>query len=110
MSDEPKETPGQDWSAVASVGTEAEATLIVGFLENEGIPARTLAKSFSQNPVPADEDLATIEVAVPTGRSEEAAAILAKRDEAFASATEGEATLLTNEGPAEIDPTENGSN
>ena len=110
MSDEPKETPGQDWSAVASVGTEAEATLIVGFLENEGIPARTLAKSFSQNPVPADEDLATIEVAVPTDRSEEAAGILAKRDEAFASATEGEATLLTDEGPAEIDPTENGSN
>ena len=44
MSDEPKETPGQDWSAVASVGTESEATLIVGFLENNGIPARTLAK------------------------------------------------------------------
>ena len=42
--------------------------------------------------------------------TEEAAATLAKRDEAFSSATEGEATLMTDEGPAEIDPTENGSN
>ena len=110
MSDEPGETPVLDWSAVTSVGNEAEATFIVGFLENEGIPARTLAKSFSQNPVPADEDLATIEVAVPSGRFEEASAILARRDEAFATATEGEETLLTDEGPAEIDPTESGSN
>src|SRR5574340_315194 len=110
MSDEPKESPGQDWSAVASVGTESEAALIVGFLESRGIPARVLDRSFSQNPVPADEDLASMEVAVPSDRFEEAAGALAKRDEDFASATEGEATLMTDEGPAEIDPTENGSN
>jgi hypothetical protein len=110
MSDEPKETPGQDWSAVASVGTVEDATLIVGFLENHGIPARTLTRSFTQNPVPADEDLASIEVAVPSDRYDEAMAALEKRDVAFASATEGEATLMTDEGPAEIDPTENGSN
>ena len=110
MSDEPKETTGQDWSAVASVGTEAEATLIVGFLENNGIPARTLAKSFTANPVPADEDLATIEVAVPADRFEEASATLERREVAFASATEGEATLMTDEGPTEIDPSESGSN
>ena len=110
MTDEPKETPGQDWSAVASVGTEAEASLIVGFLENHGIPARTLDRSFSQNPVPADEDLASIEVAVPSDRFAEAEEALAKREDAFASATEGEATLLTDEGPAEIDPSGDGSN
>lgn len=110
MSDEPKEAPGPDWSAVAAVGTEAEATLIVGFLESCGIPARVLDKSFTQNPVPADEDLASIEVAVPSERYEEAAATLEKRDRDFESATEGEATVLTDEGPAEIDPTENGSN
>jgi hypothetical protein len=110
MSDEPKETPAQDWSGVASVGTEAEAGFIVGFLESRGIPARIVARSFSQNPVPADEDLAAFDVAVPSDRFEEAAAALEKRDDAFASATEGEATLMTDEGPAEIDPTENGSN
>ena len=110
MSDEQKEPTGQDWSAVASVGTESEASFIVGFLESRGIPTRIIDKSFSQNPVPADEDLAAIEVAVPSDRYEEASAALEKRDEDFASATEGEATLMTDEGPAEIDPTENGSN
>lgn len=110
MNDETKETPMQDWSAVASVGSEAEATFIVGFLEGHGIPTRIVDKSFSQNPVPAEEGLAAVEVAVPTDRLEEAAVALAKREEAFASATEGEATLMTDEGPAEIDPTETGSN
>ncbi|MBK9966714.1 MAG: hypothetical protein IPP07_18265 [Holophagales bacterium] len=110
MNDEPKEATGHDWSGVASVGTESEASFIVGFLESRGIPTRLVDKSFSQNPVPADEDLSDIEVAVPSDRFAEAAAALEKRDEAFASATEGEATLMTDEGPAEIDPTENGSN
>ncbi len=109
MGDEPKETTGQDWSAAASVGNEAEATFIVGYLENLGIPTRIVDKSFTQNPVPADEDLAAFEVAVPTDRFEEAAAALEKRDDAFASATEGEATVMTDEGPEEIDPSENGS-
>ena len=110
MSDEPSETPVLDWSAVTSVGNEAEATFIVGALESRGIPARIVDKSFSQNPVPNDEDLASIEVAVPVGRLEEAAAALAKRETAFADSTEGEATLMTDEGPAEIDPTGDGSN
>ena len=109
MSDEPKEAPGPDWSAVAAVGTEAEATLIVGFLESCGIPARVLDKSFTQNPVPADEDLAAFEVAVPSDRLDEAASALEKRESDFASSTEGEATLMTDEGPAEIDPTEGGT-
>jgi hypothetical protein len=110
MNDETKETPRQDWSAVTSVGSEAEATFIVGFLESHGIPTRIVDKSFSQNPVPAEDGLAAVEVAVPTDRLAEAEEALARRDEAFASATEGEATLMTDEGPAEIDPTENGSN
>ena len=110
MSDEPKETTEKHWRGVASVGSETDAAFIVGFLESHGVPTRIVDKSFSQNPVPADEDLATVEVAVPIEKYEEAAAALAKRDEAFASATEGEATLMTDDGPTEIDPTENGSN
>lgn len=110
MSDEPKETTGGHWKGVASVGSEADATFIVGFLESRGIPSRIVDKSFSQNPVPADEDLATVEVAVPAERFDEASEALARREEAFASSTEGEATLMTDEGPAEIDPTESGSN
>ncbi len=109
MSDEPKETPAQAWSGVTSVGTEAEAGFIVGFLESRGIPARIVDRSFSQNPVPADEDLAAFEVAVPSDRLDEAASALEKRESDFASSTEGEATLMTDEGPAEIDPTEGGT-
>ncbi len=109
MGDEPKETTGQDWSAVASVGNEAEASFIVGFLEGRGIAARIVDRSFTQGPVPADEDLAAFEIAVPSDRFEEAAAALEKRDDAFASATEGEPTLMTDEGPEEIDPSEDGS-
>ena len=45
MSDEPSEPPSLDWSAVTSVGNEAEATFIVGFLESRGIPARIVDKS-----------------------------------------------------------------
>ena len=49
MSDEPSETPVLDWSAVTSVGNEAEATFIVGFLESRGIPARIgLAEGIAQ--------------------------------------------------------------
>ena len=110
MSDEPSETPVLDWSAVTSVGNEAAATFIVGFLESRGIPARIVDKSFTQNPVPNDEDLAAIEVAVPAGRLEGAAAAPQKRETDFADSTEGEATLMTDEGPAEIDPTGDGSN
>lgn len=110
MSDETKGSPGQDWTAVTSVGSEAEATLIAGFLQEHGVPARIVDKSFSQNPVPAEEGLASVEIAVPNERLEEAAAALARRDEEFASAIEGEATLMTDEGPAEIDPTEPESN
>jgi hypothetical protein len=110
MTDEPKETTEERWQGVASVGSEAEGTFIVGFLESRGIPSQLVVKSFSQNPVPADEDLASVEVAVPAARFEEAAEALAKRDEAFSTATEGEDTLMTDEGPAEIDPTESGSN
>jgi hypothetical protein len=110
MGDEPKGTTGGHWKAVASVGSEAEAAFIVGFLESRGIPARLVDKSFTQNPVPADQDLAAVEVAVEADRFDEASGALERRDEAFASATEGEATLMTDEGPAEIDPTESGSN
>ena len=109
MSDEPRVTTEAHWKGVAAVGSEAEATFIVGFLESRGITTRLVDRSFSQNPVPADEDLASVEVAVPADRFEEAAEALAKRDAAFDSATEGEATLMTDEGPAEIDPTEPGS-
>lgn len=40
-----------DWEIVRTVGTEEEATLIVGFLEAAGIAARVESLRFHQEPV-----------------------------------------------------------
>jgi hypothetical protein len=40
-----------DWEIVRTVGTEEEATLIVGFLESAGIAARVESLRFHQEPV-----------------------------------------------------------
>lgn len=92
-----------DWSAVESVANTAEASLIVGFLENHDIPARVVDKSFHQTPT-TDEDLSPIEVAVPTERLEEARAALARREQAFSEKPGDAESLQTDEGPADIDP------
>ncbi len=102
MTDE-KPAAEERWSGVKSVPSEAEGSLVVGFLESEGIPARLVDRSFSETPT-SSEDLTEIEVAVPADRRAEAEAMLARRETAFEGQTEGEETLLTDEGPAEIDP------
>ena len=102
MTDE-KPAAEERWSGVKSVPSEAEGALVVGFLESQGIPARLVDRSFSETPT-SSEDLTEIEVAVPTDRVAEAEGILSRRDVAFEGQAEGEATLLTDEGPAEIDP------
>ena len=98
MSDE-----NESWSAVERVANESEAALVVGFLQNHDIPARVVDKSFHQAPT-SDEDLSPIEVAVPSDRVEEARRVLDQREAEFAKTTDDDA-ILTDEGPAEIDPT-----
>jgi hypothetical protein len=110
MSDEPRETPVLDWSAVTSVGNEAEATFIVGFLESRGIPARIVDKSFSQNPVPNDEDLASIEVAVPVGPARGGGRGPRQARDRLRRLDRGRGDPDDRRGPAEIDPTGDGSN
>ena len=91
------------WSAVQSAPNESEAALVVGFLESHGIPARVMDVSFHQYPT-STEDLSEVEIAVPTDRLDEARTALDQREKAFASSPEGDATVMTDEGPAEIDP------
>src|SRR5260221_609250 len=92
----------QSWSAVEGVANESEATLIVGFLKGHDIPARVVDRSFHQTPT-GDDELSSIAVAVPTDRLEEARAALERRDLEFESSPEGSETVLTDEGPADID-------
>lgn len=102
MTDE-KPAAEEGWTGVQAVTSTAEAALVVGFLESEGIPARIVDRSFSETPT-SSEDLTEIEVAVPSGRVADAEAILQQREKAFAGQAEGEETVLTDEGLAEIDP------
>jgi hypothetical protein len=103
--DESKKDAEESWSGVESAANNADATLIVGFLESHDIPARVVDRSFHEMPTVGD-DLSPIEIAVPTDRLEEARQVLARRDEAFAASpegAEGSESVLTDEGPAEVD-------
>jgi hypothetical protein len=101
MSEEAKKG---DWVVVESVGSEAEAALVAGFLESEGIPARVVDRSFHLTPTPEDEDLSPIGVAVPGERLREAEQALARRESAFPNARKDAEAVLTDEGPTHVDP------
>ena len=108
MDDEgkPKEPAPEDhWSALEKVGSPSEGAILVGFLEAHGIPARVVDRSFHQTPT-GENDLTPIEVAVPTARLAEAMAALDKREDAFEGSPTGSSSLLTDDGMAEIETTD----
>jgi hypothetical protein len=77
--DEGKERD-ESWVALEGVPNETEGALLAGFLESEGIPARVVDRSFHMTPMPEDEDLSPIVVAVPKDRRAEAEELLASRE------------------------------
>jgi hypothetical protein len=94
----------EDWSIVKVVGSEEEATVVVGFLENSGIPAEVESLLSSEFPTEIG-DLAEVRIRVPAERAGEAAALLNEREDvatgeegalAGAPLTEGD-----GEGPGE---------
>jgi len=93
----------ESWSGVERVANESEAALVVGFLRNHDVPARVLDKSFHQTPT-SGEDLSPIEIAVPTERLDDARRVLETREAAFAASPRESDTVMTDEGPVEIDP------
>lgn len=78
---------GGEWGVVRIVGTEEEATLIVGFLEGSGIPAEVESLVFHQEPVTFGH-LGEARVRVPADRLDEARRLLDEKD---AEAPGGEA-------------------
>jgi len=70
----------ESWVALEGVPNETEGALLAGFLQSEGIPARVIDRSFHMTPMPEDEDLSPIVVAVPEGRLVEAEELLASRE------------------------------
>jgi hypothetical protein len=91
-----EQTQGQEWEIVRTVGTDAEAQLIEGFLHAQNIPAEIESVRFSQEPVNFG-DMSKIHVRVPMEHRQEALRLLSEletddlADEADAAeaATEG---------------------
>lgn len=96
-------TGSESWSGVERVANESDAAIVVGFLQNHDIPARIHDKSFHELPT-TDEDLSSIEVAVPTDRLEEARSVLERREAEYAAAPREDGSVLTDDGPRAIDP------
>src|SRR5512135_1391337 len=86
-----------DWVALCDLANEAEAAIVVGFLQAEGIPARVDDRSFQSMPTPDNEDLKDIFVFVPRSQEAEARRVLSAREAAFKDQPEGGETVLTDE-------------
>lgn len=96
------ETDHVAWVEIASAGTEDEARLLQGFLEAEGIPAVVENVKFRMEPVNFG-DMSEIRIYVGAEDEEDALRLLRQRDEEYNKLNDDEDTLVTDEGPADID-------
>ncbi len=77
-----------EWEIVKIVGTNEEATVVVGFLQSSGIEA--VVESLHASELPTEiGDLANVNIRVPPDRAEEARALLNQRED-VATGEEGE--------------------
>ncbi|HEX9607315.1 MAG TPA: DUF2007 domain-containing protein [Gemmatimonadaceae bacterium] len=90
------------WVEIASVGTEEESSLLKGFLEAEGIPAQVENLSFRMEPTNFGM-LGDIRIYVAAEDEAKALNLLKQRDEQYEKLDDDEETLVTDDGPAEID-------
>ena len=92
------------WVEITSVGTQEEASLLQGFLQAEGIPAQIENLQFGM--VPADfGNLGDIRIYVDAEDETRAVQLLKERDRIYDRLDDDEETVVTDEGPAEIDET-----
>lgn len=70
----------EDWVIVKVVGSEEEATVVLGFLENCGIDAEVESLYSSEFPTEVG-DLSEVRIRVPADRAEEAMALLNSRED-----------------------------
>lgn len=70
---------GLAWEIVKVVGSEEEATVVVGFLNNCGIPAEVESLHSSEFPTEVGA-LSNVRVRVPAERAQEATALLNQRE------------------------------
>ena len=97
----------EEWEIVKIVGTEEEATIVVGFLQSSGIESE--AESLRASEFPADiGELANVNIRVPAERADEARALLNQRED-VATGDEGAMAGEPLPGePADPEPTAGG--
>ena len=88
------------WVEIATVGSEEEARMVQGFLEEEGIPSQFESLEINMLPVNIGA-MGEIRVFVDAKREADAIRLLAERDEEFEAAPSDE-SVMTDEGPAVI--------
>ena len=88
---------------IASASNSDEAELICGFLENEGIPAR-VEHADARSILPTNlGQLGDVRVYVAQEDEARAMALLEQREEEYERLDDDTETVVTDEGPAEID-------
>ncbi|MEK6374359.1 MAG: DUF2007 domain-containing protein [Acidobacteriota bacterium] len=88
---------------IASASNSDEAELICGFLENEGIPAR-VEHADARSILPANlGQLGDVRVFVAQEDEARALALLQQREAEYEQLDDDGETVVTDEGPAEID-------
>ena len=70
----------EDWVIVKVVGSEEEASVVLGFLENCGIDAEVESLFSSEFPTEVG-DLSEVRIRVPADRADEASALLNSRED-----------------------------
>jgi len=78
----------EDWEIVKIVGSEEEATIVVGFLQSSGIESQAESLHASEFPTELG-DLAQVRIRVPAEQAEDAKALLNQRED-VATGDEGD--------------------
>ncbi len=97
---------GVTWVEIASCGTIDEAKLLQGFLEAEEIPSQIENVKFSMEPVNFGT-MGDIRIYVGEQDEQRAQALLKQRSDEYEQLDDDEETLVTDDGPADIDENAN---
>lgn len=97
------------WVEIASTGTEDEARLLQGFLEAEGVRAEVENVKFTMEPINFGT-MGDIRVYVAAEDEKRAMELVKQRDREYDQLDDDEDTLVTDEGPAEIDESSTAEN
>lgn len=90
------------WVEIASTGSADEANLMKGFLDAGGIPAQIENVKFSMEPINFGT-MGDIRIYVDAEDEARALALLKKREVEYENLDDDTETVVTDEGPANID-------